>query len=551
MRVIICGLGQVGYRVAILAVEIGLSVVVVTLDGRNEWRRQLESIGVRFLIADVRDEQALLDAGLESADCVIACTSNDLTNIEVALDAKRLKPAVRTVARVFDQNLATRLEGNFGIDRALAMSVLAAPAFVAAAFGDEVAAEFAWDEDLFAVVRVTAHAEHELVGHSVGKIRGHHGIATLLHANADGNISVHPDEETLIEPGDTIKLVGDQNSLMRLAAVGSKFRPNDSILSAKKRNEFHPFAFIKGAWGNASAELKGLFTGLITLILLSTIVFQFGMHLRFLDAFYFVVSTVTTTGYGDITVKDSPDSLKLFACMVMILGSASVAVVYSIVTDYIVSSRIQQLTGRQDLPDRGHVIVAGLGDVGYRICTELRKMGVQIVGIDQDVSGKRVELLKQQITVVRGDARDAESLTKANIESAAAVIAATDDDAVNLSIGLVAREMSTDARIVLRLFDDRFARKVQSTVAFDAAMSASRIAAPSFVGAALHDGALVSFVLRSQHFTLVTRTLQTLGDGVPIYAKAPSGEIRSVRDRDELGENDRILAVMHLELGPR
>ena len=32
------------------------------------------------------------------------------------------------------------------------------------------------------------------------------------------------------------------------------------------------------------------------------------------DALYFVVTTATTTGYGDISLKDTPDWLKLFGC---------------------------------------------------------------------------------------------------------------------------------------------------------------------------------------------------------------------------------------------
>ncbi|HLP00256.1 MAG TPA: NAD-binding protein, partial [Fimbriimonas sp.] len=72
--------------------------------------------------------------------------------------------------------------------------------------------------------------------------------------------------------------------------------------------------------------------------------------------------------------------------------------------------------------------------------------------------------------------------------------AATNDDAVNLSISLAAKEINPNLRVVARLFDDRFAEKVQSATEVDIALSASRIAAPRFVGTALEPDCLFAFV---------------------------------------------------------
>src|SRR5476651_655298 len=161
MHGMICGLGQVGYRVALLALHSGHQVTVVTTMARPEWERELRKAGARIFLGDARDEDFLVSAGLHKVDWLVSATTNDLTNIEIALDAKRLHPQVRTVARAFDQYLAKRLESSFGIDRVLAMSQLAAPAYVSSAFGDELVASFMRGEDRYGVVKISIADGHD------------------------------------------------------------------------------------------------------------------------------------------------------------------------------------------------------------------------------------------------------------------------------------------------------------------------------------------------------------------------------------------------------
>ena len=111
MRGMICGLGQVGYRVALLALQSGYKITAVALAVRPEWERELRSAGAEILFGDARDEEFMVASGLKHADWLISVTSNDLTNIEVALDAKRNHPKVRTVARAFDRYLVARRRG--------------------------------------------------------------------------------------------------------------------------------------------------------------------------------------------------------------------------------------------------------------------------------------------------------------------------------------------------------------------------------------------------------------------------------------------------------
>ena len=502
VRGMICGLGQVGYRVAMLALQAGHNITLVTLQVRPEWERQLREAGATIHFGDARDEDFMLACGLREANWLISATANDLTNIEVALDAKRLHPNIRTVARAFDRYLAPRLESNFGIDRVLAMSQLAAPAFVSAAFGDELVASFEWGTDRYGVVRLTVTEGHRFEGMSLAELEEKTRLSPLLHTGGDNAPVICPDRLIRLEPGDSLKLIGLESSILALGSLPIHAEEAPTKSNARRSDHLS----IKRIWKNAPRDLRLLLSGLMALIMLSTIIFKYGMNLTIIDAFYFVVSTVTTTGYGDITPKDASVVLKLFTCLVMLLGSAAVATLYSIITDALISARLQQLTIGHPIPEESHVIVVGLGNVGFRTCEELMRLGIDPVGIDLDPDAKFAATLRTQMAVITGDAREEEVLEQANFANAAAIISATSDDVVNLSVGLLAREDAGNQRIVLRVFDDRFASKVQSTLAFNGALSASRVAAPTFLGSAAYPSSLASFVIRGMLVSVFPRT---------------------------------------------
>ena len=59
--------------------------------------------------------------------------------------------------------------------------------------------------------------------------------------------------------------------------------------------------------------------------------------------------------------------------------AATIFLFYSIIIDYIITARFQQLLGRQRAPEEGHVVVVGVGSVGYRTVEELRRAHAPVV----------------------------------------------------------------------------------------------------------------------------------------------------------------------------
>lgn len=132
-----------------------------------------------------------------------------------------------------------------------------------------------------------------------------------------------------------------------------------------------------------------------------------------------------------------------------------------------------------------HAVVCGVGKVGYRVINELRKQGIPVIGVEENFETVFVqELLEEGVPIIQGNARIHAVLKRANIQRARAALCVTNDDLTNLDIAFTSREICPDLRVVIRVFDDTIAKKMEQQ--FDLpVISTSYAAAPAFVSEAL------------------------------------------------------------------
>jgi Trk K+ transport system NAD-binding subunit len=104
--------------------------------------------------------------------------------------------------------------------------------------------------------------------------------------------------------------------------------------------------------------------------------------------------------------------------------------------------------------------------------------------------------------------RKPDVLRQARVQAADALIAATDQDMVNIESGLNARELKPDLKVVLRLFDQALAKKIEKSFSFDAAFSTSALAAPVFAAAAVTKNVINSFVVEGKVLNTVEMTVR-------------------------------------------
>ena len=97
------------------------------------------------------------------------------------------------------------------------------------------------------------------------------------------------------------------------------------------------------------------------------------------------------------------------------------------------------------------IAIAGAGNVGSYVATDLKRKGHDIVMIEQNK--EVIDILKEDLEVnwVNGDACELHTLDAAVLSSCEVVVAATGDDEDNLVISLLAKQEFAVPRVVARV----------------------------------------------------------------------------------------------------
>jgi len=133
---------------------------------------------------------------------------------------------------------------------------------------------------------------------------------------------------------------------------------------------------------------------------------------------------------------------------------------------------------------KNHIVLVGLGHLGYRIVHRLRDMGREVAVIELNPSVDSFKAVQElDVPVIQEDATRNIALEAANLEQANTIILATQNDSMNLQIALKARGLNPNIQVVIRIFDEEFAHALQEQFGFNA-LSATEMAAPVFAAAA-------------------------------------------------------------------
>lgn len=220
-HIIVCGFGKVGYRVTQELIKFGKDVIAIEQNPNSRFVDRAKDMGVPLLIADARRTTTLLDANIKRADTIIPCTDNELTNLDVALDARDLNPDIKIVLRMFDPDLARRVEKGFGIHTAFSTSALTAPVFAAAAMRVDVKYSFYIGEDLLNISEIVIENGSKLVGWTVGKLESEIDLSVVYYQ--DGDITdMHPESERIINAGTKILVLASLDTLRNVQILNQK-----------------------------------------------------------------------------------------------------------------------------------------------------------------------------------------------------------------------------------------------------------------------------------------------------------------------------------------
>ena len=212
-HVIVCGLGRVGYRVVTRLIDAGYQPIAIERKWEGDYAARLVRMKVPVIVGDARERIILRQARVRQARALIADINGDLTNIEIALAARAIRPDLRVILRAFDEDLDQRLERTFGANSAFSASALAAPTFTAAAVSREIdyVIPLGGEGTLLGVTQIVVRKEG-MLPQTAQQLEAEYGVRVVqVDATAPRNL-----DRTRLNAGTTLTLLG---TLATLEAV--------------------------------------------------------------------------------------------------------------------------------------------------------------------------------------------------------------------------------------------------------------------------------------------------------------------------------------------
>jgi len=491
--VIVCGLGRLGRRVLEYLRAAGIAVTVV--DNRCDPNDSILQ-GARVLVGDFRQPELLETAGIRQARGLLILTSDDLVNISAALTARHMNPTIRIVVRMFNQNLIPRLGKKVQNVFSLSVSVMTAPLVALMALTGEALGAFPLEDGVRQVAEIKVTEKSPLVGRTVRETETVYHLLTVARttAGAKDRLWHELDPEARLAPGDQLVMCGEPQHLSPF--LGEEANPLAQIRWAGwfRRN----WRVIWRTLTEVDLPVKVSGATLAGVLIASTLVYylgDFGSRKDLTDSLFRTVSVIATG--SDMHEEDLIHGWqKVFVSILRIAGAALTAVFTAIVTNYFLRARLGGALEVRRIPDAGHIVVCGLGNVGYRVVEHLMEYKERVVVIEQQRDSRFLATARRLgVPVIVGDAIVTQVLRQAHAATARAVVAATENDLVNLEIGLLARELNPHQRVVLRLFDPNLAQTLREAADIRLALSIPTLAAPAFVAALFGDRVPTIFLI--------------------------------------------------------
>jgi voltage-gated potassium channel len=244
------------------------------------------------------------------------------------------------------------------------------------------------------------------------------------------------------------------------------------------------------------------------------------------DAFYMLVVTVYTVGYGEVHPIDTP-LLRGRTIATIVPGCTGMIFLTGALVQFITLNQLNQLFGLRRMNIQidklnHHVIVCGFGRPGTALAQELHAGGTSFVPLEQDEAGAdRARHLG--FLCLRGDATDAAVLCEAGVMRARTLATVLPNDAANVFITLRARGLNPNLEIIAR-------GEQPGTEAMLLQAGANKVVLPTHIGAERIAELIMyqetaRFIRGSAQIRDFERALVTLGLELVLIEAAPESKM--------------------------
>jgi voltage-gated potassium channel len=207
----------------------------------------------------------------------------------------------------------------------------------------------------------------------------------------------------------------------------------------------------------------------------------------FLDAFYMTVITSTTVGFTEI--KTLSDIGRIFTIVLIFISIGTIAYVVSSFTQFLLDGEyketIQKIKFLKKMKKmKNHVIICGYGRVGKQVVDDLINQNIPVIIIDSNPNISEKIKQSELLLFINEDATLENSLEKAKIKEARALITCLPKDTDNLYVVLSACEFKNDLYIISRASNTLAISKLKNA-------GATNVIMPDVIGGT-HIAALIS-----------------------------------------------------------
>jgi voltage-gated potassium channel Kch len=379
-------------------------------------------------------DDCLAEAVLNRPAAVAVVVHDDVLAVRYALAIAHLDPDVRTVVTIFDRTIADHVSSLLPQAFVTSPAAIAAPLLAGPCLGRDVVA--AWEAN---------GVEHQVV-----ESGGQRRLRTVPRRSQAGVVS------------------GMRRSLGQLV-----LRLGVQDLSAH-------------------LMLGGLF-GLLTVLVVDFAWLMVDGRHSASAAFLEAARVVATVGPGP---TEASTAYAIFSAVAMLMCVVFTALFTAGLVDRLLEPGLIALLGSRSAPRRDHVIVVGMGQVGIRLCTELRGLGVPVVGVERDPAAPQLHVARAlRLPVVSGHGGDRGVLERVGLRRALALAAVGSDENDNIAVAIAANAVAPGTRVVLRAGEQEAIAETRSLLPLGVTLDVWSIAATHIVGV-LRDGGAVDPVAR-------------------------------------------------------
>ena len=521
--------------------------IVVLWPADAEFARAVEGVGADFVAGRPDSRDGLETAGVADAVTILALSRDDQLNLQAALRARDANPRIRIVLRQFNRTLAAKIEQNLADCSVLSLAWHSAATYAAVALDQSCfrGLQFPEPDGPLTGFAVRLAEGDRIAGRSVAEAE--HALGARIIA-IDRATAIAGDQ--LITSGARMVVYGMLDRL--LASAPRQPRPEDRPSVAHSLRRFAR----RSHWRLRRLDpyLIGFVAAVLVLFGVGTWYFRNSFESDWLTAAYFVLSTMTTTGFGDIA-PDHTRPLDLWATMVlMLLGTVFTGLFIVFAAARLTRGQWVRMQGLRPIYRRGHIVVCGSGSIGTGVIDLLLDFDKPLVVVEQSPDAALVERARDRgFDLLTGDASRDDTLDLCNLGAAHSLVALTNVDTLNLEIALGARARNPSMPVVLRIAEATFATSIARHFDFQTTFSVAALAGPVFAGLSRLPGARGHIAFGGRDFSIVALDLseeiepQLPPGAIVLAAGGEDGELRLIRDFAGLKRGTRVLVLVPLE----